>query len=37
MNLTDIVNKVIYKSENVQFHLYEIQEQVKLVYLNRKQ
>ena len=37
MNLTDIINKVIYKSENVQFHLYEIQEQVKLVYLNRKQ
>lgn len=37
MNLTDIVNKVIYKSENIQLHLYEIQEQVKLVYVNRKQ
>ena len=37
MNITDIVNKVTYKSENVQFHLYEIQEQVQLVYVNRKQ
>lgn len=37
MNITDIVNKVIYKSENVQFHLYEIQEQVQLVYVKRKQ
>ena len=37
MNITDMVNKVTYKSENVQFHLYEIQEQVQLVYVNRKQ
>lgn len=37
MNITDIINKVIYKSENVQFHLYEIQEQVQLVYVKRKQ
>lgn len=31
MNIMTCINKVIYKIENTQFHLYEEQEQVQLV------